>query len=400
MFNRGALFLLLGTIGSQVIPIMLLPFISRLYSAEEFATLSIFMALSGFFSIIFTLKLELGIPVSKNNRSASELYRATILIAILLYILTTLFIFLFINVGGEIFSLKNHELLLIPTCSFLLALININQSYLNYFTKYQVMALNRFVNSVGNNLFNLIYVMNLTYGAIFGLFASCLFVTRFKELSVKKNRILKAYVTLKRNSIFPKTTLPHALINSLKINSIPIVFPLLFSKTELGYYFFANKILLLPSMLIGASVAQVFFRSIAKRYNEHKSIEKNVLFYMLTLFLIAAIPSLLTFEFLPDLFGFVFGDSWIISGEYAKMFLPYIVLHFVASSSSVILIVIKKQKQALYWGVIESIMFVFIFLVGSLVGLSVTDVLFTVSMIFSVYFPVYFIWIYKSVRNA
>ena len=66
---------------------------------------------------------------------------------------------------------------------------------------------------------------------------------------------------------FPKFSLPAILSNTLSINLLNILISTFFSVVTLGYYSLVQRILAIPSIFIGNSIGQVYFK--------HATIEKN-----------------------------------------------------------------------------------------------------------------------------
>ena len=59
------------------------------------------------------------------------------------------------------------------------------------------------------------------------------------------------------------------------------------------------------------------------------------------------IPCLLILVFFgPDLFAFVFSDDWRVSGEFARILAPWLILNFIVSPVSQVPLIVNKQREA------------------------------------------------------
>ena len=52
-----------------------------------------------------------------------------------------------------------------------------------------------------------------------------------------------------------------------------------------------------------------------------------------------------------ELFGFIFGSNWVVSGTYVKILIPWMFLVFIASPLSTLYSVLEKQQVGLYFNI-------------------------------------------------
>ena len=90
-------------------------------------------------------------------------------------------------------------------------------------------------------------------------------------------------------------------------------------------------------------------------YSEHKALFPMLKRTTLQLFLISIIPFSIVFFFGEDLFLWVFGAEWGLSGRISELLAPWLMINFVASPISTIPMVVEKQKAFLWVGGIGSI---------------------------------------------
>jgi O-antigen/teichoic acid export membrane protein len=102
-------------------------------------------------------------------------------------------------------------------------------------------------------------------------------------------------------------------------------------------------------MLIGKAVGDVFYGRFAKEVNEKNYLQVKKLFLQSTslLMLIGLLPLGLVLLWGPELFAFVFGDSWQKAGVYAQWLSVWTFFVLINAPSLKLIIVLKQQKIAL-----------------------------------------------------
>ena len=172
-FSRNFIALFSGTTISQIIPFILAPIISRLYSPADFGFYSFFISIVGLLSIIVTLKYEMAIILPSNTKIADQLLQTSILLSVfassLILAITLLGYFIF-----------HYELifLTLPFAVFLLSMVNIYDRFYNRAKQYKKMSYQRIAKSSMESGYNLLgYIKtfksyNLIYGFILSYFIS------------------------------------------------------------------------------------------------------------------------------------------------------------------------------------------------------------------------------------
>ena len=138
------------------------------------------------------------------------------------------------------------------------------------------------------------------------------------------------------------------LANALSYNLVSILISTFYSLTTLGFFSLVQRLLGMPSSLIGQSIGQVYFQQAAK---EKQKTGKAIKTFndVLKKLLIIGVPSFgFLFFFAEDLFAIIFGENWRIAGKYAKILLPFFFIRFVSSSLSSTNVIFEKQKIGLY----------------------------------------------------
>jgi O-antigen/teichoic acid export membrane protein len=367
-FNRNVLTLITGSTIAQAIPVAISPILTRIYSPKDFGILAIFFALTNIFGGIANARYELAIMLPHKDEDAINIVALGFLISSSLSFLLLLVVLFF---NSSISSIIGSEgisfwLYFVPLSVFLLGGFNL----LNYFNtrkKYYkdiskaniIKAISLAVVQLGIGLLKA-GATGLITGTIFSFFTGNLKLFRniIKDKELLNSLSRKSIMQLAKRYIkFPKFTLWATLLNTMSRDLTNILISSFYSVATLGYYSFVQRILGMPSLLVGTSIGQVFFEEATKEKNEtgaaietFKSTFKKLLFI--------AIPSFTVLFFIvEDMFAIVFGEEWRVAGEYAQILIPLFAVRFVGGTLSIVLIIFENQKIVLFFEIFNFIMF-------------------------------------------
>ena len=406
-FSRNVLTLMTGTTIAQAIPIAISPILTRIYSPEDFGVFALFMSISSIISVVATGRYELAIMLPKKDGDAVNIAVLSILIAFFVSFITFLIVYFF---NDRITNLIGNPeisswLYFIPVTVLLTGIYQSFNYWSNRKQQYKRLAVSRVIQSGTRATANLgmgfgnFGSSGLILGGIMGQGIATITLGKliWKEDKdwlrlVKK---LKIYALIRKYKDFPRINMFHAFINDAKNFIVNIFLIKYYSSFILGQFYMVNRILLLPSSLIGSSVTQVLYRTIVEKYNNKEDFSKDILHIMIKLFLFAFIPFLLMVFFGEEIFGFVFGNNWKIGGEIASSYALYILFHFIASSISIIPIIIQKQKIAFYWNLIGTFLYIMSIIIGYNIFSNLANTLLLLSIVMTMYFLLNFRWIYK-----
>lgn len=411
-FAKNVSVLASGTIIGQAAPILFSPILSRLFSPAEFGTLAIFLAISSFISNVSMFRYEFAVVLPKKDRDALHIVSLSISILLFVTLLTGCFICLFRFNICKIFNEPQlvNWLLLVPFYIFIQGIWRL----LNYWStrkgNFKDIAIGNVLRTYRNSIVSVglgVLALGKNVGLILGTVIGQLFETTFllfqrgKILRVAIKNIKRVY--LKEYAIRYKRFLlidtPHVIIDNINNQGSPFIIAYYFSKQSLGYYSFMMRILRLPVALIGSSISQVLYRTIAHSYANEENISSKVKKITFVLFLFSVIPSLILFFFAPKLFAFVFGEEWRIAGEYASILSLYMCTHFVVSSLSFVPYVIGRMKFDFIFSTICNLLFVLLLIASSAFGNDFSVGLWLINIVISSLYMGYIIWILRIVKQ-
>ena len=176
-----------------------------------------------------------------------------------------------------------------------------------------------------------------------------------------------------------------------------IIISSVYSIVTLGYYSLVQRILGLPSSLIGASIGKVFF----SEANQEKRMSGNVInSFKYTIFklIIIGVPIFgLLYVTVEYFFAFVFGEEWRIAGEYAKIIIPFYFIQFIVSAISVVEAVMEKQNIDLIFNISLLLISLIVIFISMNLSFKAFLINWTISMI--VLYALYLFVLYKMAKG-
>jgi len=159
-----------------------------------------------------------------------------------------------------------------------------------------------------------------------------------------------AAIALRGNRRFLLYSTPSSLLNVLG-TSLPLpLLVMLYGADVGGYYSLVWRVLAVPVVLIGASMADAFHSRAALYAREDP---KHLLrfFHSTTMALLAMgiVPAVVVFAFGEPIFLFVFGIKWGLSGTIASIVAPWFLTSFIVSPLSRVVYVLHGQRLKLIY---------------------------------------------------
>lgn len=357
-FNKNVFTLMIGTTIAQIVPVIISPILTRLYTPEDFGVFALFLSITMMIGSIANGRYELAIVLPKKDEDAINIatfsFIITCIISIMLFCLVLLF-----NESLTL-VLRNEKisiwLYFIPIVVFLTGLFNV----LNYYNvrkkNYAELAKVNIIKSIILAVLQVIvaYIKEGVYGLISGQIISQLFAnTKLLKNILENKRLIskiskiKMIALARRYKDFPKYSLLATFANISSQQLINIFIPVFYNMATLGFYSLVQKILGMPTSLIGSAVGQVFLQQATQEKQQTGKIIKSFKSTIKKLIYIGTPSFGIFFFIIEDICTFVFGEEWKIVGEYARILTPLFFIRFISATLSLTLIIFEKQKSEL-----------------------------------------------------
>jgi len=369
-YTKNVFTLTLGNGLSQFMPLILSPFLSRIYSPKEIGIFGIFFSITQILTFSATGNFETAIPVATTKSDKQNLFILTLLSSLIINSFMVFGIFLFQKELTEVLTLENGDwLLYIPFVSFLSSTLNAFQFKALSTNSYKAISFSNiirsFVKSAGEILFGIALlgynalIISYTLGVLAGITAyKRLKIQKINKLRINPSSLLSSIKKYKKQPLF---LAPSALLSQISIHFNSFIFTILMTVQDVGFYAYATRIIGAPLTLFGKTFADVLLQTGA---DELRTTGTVIVSYKNTLIqtLIIGIPIFaILFFFGESIFSFVYGERWIEAGVFAEILAPLFLIRFVARPLSSLMIVFQKQQFQLLWQIVLVSIIVFSF---------------------------------------
>lgn len=393
-----------GTFIAQLIPLALTPVLTRMFTPQEFGVLALFASMATFISIVVTWGLEYAIILPKHEGRAYNLFVLSLAVISINTVIVCLLLALFAPfVSVFIYSVDTVYIIIFLACSiFLQGLFRTLNQYSIRLRKFNSIAYSTVLRSVFTNTMHVLSGF-LSFGSL-GLIGGNIVghITASASIALGNQKILADYKKyfnpaswrrlLGRYKAFPLHKMPSELMNNFSVQIPVYLLNAFFSKTEVGYYSLPQRILTLPTALIGASISQVYLKEVADCRNDSQKLGSLLSNVFNKLMLVGIVPFSILAFWSDYIFEYVFGSEWIIAGEYAQIISPWLFLVFCVSPLSLIFTIREKQKEGFICNALLLCFRLVLLLIG---GLCFRDATITVifygigGLVFWIFYSVY-----------
>ncbi len=356
-----------GTALSQVIPIVSLPIITRLYEQSDFGIYAYYLSIINLVVPMMSLRYEYSLALSK-----FKLESKVLLIVCIIPVLVLLIIFLFTSILISSFT----DLKLNLYYYSILSIFPMSLSQILFFwyiknNNYKIISIHKIVLSFIINALSIIFGIfgstnyNLIFSYIIGQIIGFLFLSRniskalFKKKYIVRRQIKK--IALKYSD-FPKYEAPSCLLHAAHTNIHIIVITNFADSVMSGGYFLAYRVLQAPISLFTSSFSDAFYQKMAN-INSYEQINYEVNKCSDSIFNKTFIIYLIITILFQSYCEIIFGNNWVNAGIYFSIVSPQLYLSLLSSPYSHLLKIIGKQNLSLKINLFRFIVTIFIYVI-------------------------------------
>jgi O-antigen/teichoic acid export membrane protein len=345
---------MIGTGIAQGLPLMISPFLTRLYSEHDFALFTTFSSIASILIVGVGGRYQFAIVLPLKESESAKLFSLSIYITIVYSFLLLL--------GCVIIDLTIQHpldlaiyLLPIYVCFYglwtCISFVSIrDKTFLHNATAKIVQSVVYIFTSVGFGFLKFT-LLGLIIGRVLGVFLSGLYLQRvtFKFsyfVNVKNLKdVSRKYID------YPKYGLVPAFLDIASVQGIILIMTWFYSTGDVGFLGLTTLVLSAPISLIGGSFKDVFYQKMVSLINIGSYHQARNLFIKSAfgLFSLGVPICLVIYFFGPEAFTFVFGEKWERSGQFASLICLSFLLQLVVSPLSSIFNAANKLKIASYW---------------------------------------------------
>lgn len=344
-----------GTTFAQILTILSVPVLARLYQPENFGVWALYSSITSIISVIICMRYEYSIMLPELDEDAVNLLGVSFLAIGVVTVLTLAIIWFFkepiINVLNSP-QIENY-LWLVPPFVIVNGIFLALNSWNSRTKLFRRLSISRISSSVSTTATQIIIglverkspsgliVGNLTGQSVATFILAGQIWRDDRNLIMKSLNWKKMYEGLKRYSKFPLIDSFSALMNSISWQLPAFLLAAFFSPTIVGFYSLGFRLLQMPMSLIGSSISQVFFQR-ASRASSRGTLPLLVENVFKLLVIIGMFPILVLTIVGSDVFTVIFGEAWAEAGVYTQILGLWAFVWFISSPLDAIYLVVEK----------------------------------------------------------
>lgn len=365
-----------GTAVAQLMTLAAMPFISRIYTPEDYGIFGAFVAVSMIVAVISTLQLHQAIILPKTNSHAAGLFWLAALGATVAGGAGALVALGYLTATG---GPDAGQAVLAKSLLFGLAVAAVGTGHACQGLAVRGRAFNGIGISsvvkagvtifaqVGGGLLASGGSLGLLIGYVAGEVASVIYmmgvVLPREVFSVSITKV-RFRVLLRRYKDFVLFGTAQEAMGSASQGLPVMILAATFGDVAAGSYSFAMKVLMAPVNLISGSVRQV----LSMRFSELTKRPEMLMMDFRRITGALALPSLCTAilvaSYLPDLFVLTFGSAWREAGSYGGALVVWVAFGVFNVPATLLFRVLRRQKYAFFLNLGFLCLRVFVLIVG------------------------------------
>ena len=344
---KGVLILGSGTAVAQLIGIVTMPIITRLYTPADLGVLAVYSSVLAIFGIGATLRYEFAYSLPKENDDAINLFG----LSLILLCLTTAGFALILLFGRDLL-INTFDLGTIEQYIWFLLIGFFGMGLyttLNYWAvrqrDYKRITYTKINQGAGGSVCKILLgilsfgPLGLIIGHIVSQIAGISTLARAMWKMERNN--LKAISWSRMKSVaktyksFPAFNFPASVVNTLALQLPPLMLLALYDSEVVGFYALAHMVVVLPGSLISGSMGQAYLGEASKMVRERSQGLRSLYVRTLKHLFVIGVPLIgIPALFAPFVVPFIFGGAWTEAGWYCWPLAVMTIASFVVSPTS------------------------------------------------------------------
>ncbi len=346
---RATLTLLAGGVLAQALPLLLGPWLTRLYSPDDWGRYTAFAALATNIAVVACARYDFALPLARDDAEARDLMALCLRVWLAVLGLTAL-LAVALDAGGVL-----RHVLWLPLAVAAAGAAQWLALWASRAQRFAALSASRVTQYGGGAVVQAaggvaqLGTLGLICGPVLASAAGLLWLGRPAPrggwFALWRVPAAQWRAAARKYREFPLFNTPHAFAGALQ-DTLTVALLIAWSgDAAAGFWGLSLRYLKAPAALVGGAVSQALYPKLAAA--DPAQGRAAVLQVMLTLALLAAPLVALLLLTGPELFAWVFGESWRPAGELARALAPYIGVHFIASPLAVVTLAWRAQAWAL-----------------------------------------------------
>lgn len=350
-----------GTVIGQIISVISLPIITRIYGAEIMGVWAIIYAIA----VIINTLSDVGLIQSIMVEDESSVQRTYSVVSALIVIIDLAAIAVVYFYCAVILDYDSSLILVTVFFTFIysisLQFVQLSYTWLNRNKEYSVLMKNPIINQGSIMFFSIVlglagckqygYYIGVTAGQILTL----LHMKRHLPAKTPWPTVLDIKEVIIKNKEFVKYQMPTNLTLQFR-NQLPnLLIGGLFGNTMLGYFSVSQKLLNIPVTFIGQALGKVFYQRCSEMQREGQKLGEFIYRNLSRAMMLAFVPMALLAAYGDAAVVIFFGREYAVSGIIVRIIVFRAFFTFVSSATQGMDIVLKKQQYAMFAGIVQTL---------------------------------------------
>lgn len=344
---RASLTLALGHGIAHLLPLLLGPWIARLYTPTEFAEYSLVWAVASNLAVVACARYEMALPMAAGAQSLRALLALCLRLLALMWALSALI--------GWLLLPRWPAMTLLPALVLGMGGVQLLAMLATREQRFGLLAMARVWQWGAAAVLQVAAGLARwgSWGLLLAPLAALGLALLWLVLPLRgRLRRLRRVTPLRLRAValrfrdFPLLNTPHAFAGAAQDTLTLLLIGTLVGDVETGLWALAIRYLKAPATLIGGAVSTALYPKLTAA-PDFLTAREAVRRCIRTLLLLSLPFAALLLLAGPALFAWAFGETWRGAGELARALAPYLALHFVAAPLAVVTLAWQAQAWAL-----------------------------------------------------
>lgn len=355
---KNLLYLLSSNGLAQLFPFFIYPFISRLYSTDDFGQLAIIVSIHSLLASVSTGKYDQAIAIPNSNEQAIHLISIGRRIALCVSFLILPVVLLVKQIGTSFSfgSQVNNWFYALTITVFSTAYIQLINGWSLRHKMFAIIAGSTLVLSLLTSVLKLVFgSLNVNDGLIIAFVTAQVLTMIYASLRVRRSQyppvfeksrqeVLKTAVVY---SGFPKFYMINSLLNTFSSNLPIYLFAFYFSNDIIGQFSIASALLFAPVNAFINSLNQVLLKKTLELKHAGAPVWPFIRGFINKALVFSVFPGIILIVLIPWIIGLYLGDQWTVAGRFSQFLIPYAIGTIMSGSLAFVPNVFGRQLTSL-----------------------------------------------------
>ena len=356
-----------GNIFAQLIPLLMMPFFTRMFDARVFGLQALLLIGINFMVPVSTGFYEYAIPTPRSERKARQLATIAFTLALGINLAVALLLLIFKPALARMLGIEEmgQWIYAYPLVSFSASTLNISNYWMLRKGKFHLQSLNKICQATSiAGIVLALGLLNVPAGLMFGFIAGLTFTGLFAFTQAYRQKLRFDFAwplayywrVMRKYAEFPIFGSIPSSINNIAAQVPVIVITAHYSLGLTGHYSVVRNLINAAMSLIAASFGQVILRHFTQKIHANERLWPYYIRISAFVVVLGLTASAGTYFMGPWFFKLYLGASWQDSVDIVRMISLCMVFWLMGPALAHAVIAIKRLRAIALWQVLHGVM--------------------------------------------